>query len=145
MFSFRHGLLPSSLCVAVLCNGCGPSAEELREQTLSSLNVEADRWDGEADFKTAATDAYGRPLTTNLSKGRYDYILTVRSAGPDGLPKNSDDHVVERQRPHEERTISGDIHSGVKSLAGGVAEGGVRGVIDGVMRRDEAEDEETAR
>ena len=48
-----------------LAVGCGPSAHELREQTLSTLNTEADRWDGGNQFQTSALDAYGRPLTAS--------------------------------------------------------------------------------
>jgi len=74
--------------------GCGPSAAELRERTVSTLNTEADRWDGGKDFAPTATDAYGRPLTATVEKGMLSYTPELRSAGPDGLPKNSDDVVV---------------------------------------------------
>src|SRR5262245_31597175 len=79
---------------------CGPSARELRERTLSTLNTEADRWDGGKTFDTQATDAYGQPLTANVEKGTFSYVLEVRSSGPDGLPKNSDDITVQRTKRH---------------------------------------------
>src|SRR5262245_47435373 len=61
-----HRAIAVSLAVLSLClGGCGlsgPSAAELRERTLSTLNVVADSWDGAREFKTDASDAYGRPL-----------------------------------------------------------------------------------
>jgi hypothetical protein len=53
----------------ILIAGCGPSAHELRERTLSALSTEADRWDGGKDFATSATDAYGRSLSASIEKG----------------------------------------------------------------------------
>lgn len=80
--------------------GCGPSSNELREQTLSVLNTEADRWDGGEEFVTNATDSYGHPLIAKVEHpipGHY-HTLELRSAGPDGLPKNSDVIVVYRSK-----------------------------------------------
>ena len=84
--------------LATIAFGCGPSAGELREKTLSVLNTEADRWDGGQEFGTTANDAYGRPLTSHVEKTTLNYVLEVRSHGPDGLPKNSDDIAVMRSK-----------------------------------------------
>lgn len=98
--------------------GCGPSAQELREQTLSTLNVEADKWQGGKNFATTAVDAYGRPLTFSVEKGTFSYTLEIRSNGPDGLAKNSDDIIVTRSKSHGEGTVTGvvvdDIKKGLK-------------------------------
>jgi hypothetical protein len=57
----------------ILIAGCGPSAHELRERTLSVLNTEAERWDGGKDFATSATDAYGRSVSASIEKGVLSY------------------------------------------------------------------------
>jgi hypothetical protein len=107
--------------------GCGPSASELREKTLSTLNTEADRWDGGADFKTDASDAYGNAVTANVTKGTLHHVLELRSHGPDALPKNSDDVVVSRRKLHGESTVNKELERGSES----VGRGGVRGAIQG--------------
>ncbi|MGL4424395.1 MAG: hypothetical protein ACRCZF_27315, partial [Gemmataceae bacterium] len=97
---------PFAVMAVVLFCGCGPSARELREQTVSVLNTEADRWDGGKEFATNATDAYGRPVTATIEKGTLSYALEVRSNGPDGLPKNKDDIVVHRSKRHGESSLT---------------------------------------
>ena len=110
--------------IVALTAGCGPSA---REQTLSTLNVEADTWDGGPDFKTTATDAYGNAIVAKVTKGVLNYGLELRSHGADGLPKNSDDIVVHRSKHHGESTINKEIERGSES----VGRGGIRGAIQG--------------
>lgn len=94
--------------------GCGPSERELRERTLSTLNTEADKWLGGKEFTTTATDAFGRPVSASVEKGTFSYTLELRSSGPDGLPKNSDDIVVTRSKSHGEGTVTGLIIDDVK-------------------------------
>jgi len=110
-----------------LLSGCGPSATELREKTLSTLNTVADTWDGGPDFKTTATDAYGKPVVATVTKGILNYDLELRSHGPDGLPKNSDDIVVHRAKPHGESTV----HKEIEKASESVGLGGVRGIVQG--------------
>jgi hypothetical protein len=112
--------------------GCGPSARELREQTLSILNTEADRWDGGKDFETSITDAYGRPVTGTAEKGMLNYVLELRSNGPDGLPKNSDDIVVTRSKRHGETTLSKEAAKAAETVSEGAASGAVKGVRKGL-------------
>lgn len=107
--------------------GCGPSAAELREKTLSTLNTEADAWDGGPDFKTAAVDAYDRPLIAKVTKGLLNNNLELRSYGRDGLPKNSDDLVVHRHKAHGGTTVNKEIEQASESIG----RGGVRGAIQG--------------
>jgi hypothetical protein len=116
-----------ALFALALVSGCGPSARELREKTLSTLNTVADTWDGGPDFKTTETDFYGRPLVATVSKGILNYDLELRSHGPDGLPKNSDDIVVHRYKPHGDSTV----HKEIEKASESVGLGGVRGVIQG--------------
>jgi hypothetical protein len=125
MRSLPRGFLILGL-LSLVC-GCGPSAAELREKTLSALNTEADTWDGGPDFKTAAEDAYGRPLVAKVSKGLLNNNLELRSYGPDGLPKNSDDLIVHRYKPHGETTVNKEIEHASESIG----RGGVRGAIQG--------------
>ncbi len=116
--------------LAVVVFGCGPSANELREKTLSVLNTEADRWDGGKQFTTTATDAYGHPLTCSVKKTTLDYVLELRSTGPDGLPKNSDDIVVTRSKRHDETSITEEAAKTVE----GVSKGATSGIIKGIKK-----------
>ena len=116
----------------LLVAGCGPSAQELRERTLSTLNVEADRWDGGKDFAAAAADAYGRPVSSKVEKTTLSYVLEVRSAGPDGLPKNTDDIVVSRSRRHDETSLAGEAAKAAELISEGAASGTVSGLKKGL-------------
>jgi hypothetical protein len=111
---------------------CGPSARELRERTLSTLNTEADRWDGGKTFDTQATDAYGQPLTASVEKGTFNYVLEVRSSGPDGLPKNSDDITVQRTKRHGETTYTEEAAKSIEVLTGAAASGTIKGIGKGL-------------
>jgi ribosomal protein S10 len=86
-----------------LCVGCGgESTAAKRQRAMSELNVLADAWDGtEKPPATDKVDPWGQTYTASVSKGRYNFDLTVRSNGPDGLPKNSDDITVRRASPHK--------------------------------------------
>lgn len=123
---------PLLLLLPLVLAGCGPSARELREATLSTLNTEADRWTGGKDFATTATDAYGRPLEAKVEKGTLNYTLEVRSSGPDGLPKNSDDIVVTRSKRHGETTLSEEVAKGAETIAAGASSGVVTGIKKGL-------------
>lgn len=112
--------------------GCGPSASELRERTLSVLNTEADQWDGGEKFATTATDAYGHPLTWNLKKTTLDYVLEIRSNGPDGLPKNSDDIVVTRSKRHGKTSITEEAAKAVEDISSGTTSGIIKGIKKGL-------------
>lgn len=126
-----------------LLTGCGNSAKELREKTLSTLNTEADRWDGGAEFKTDASDAYGNPIAPTVTKGTLHHVLELRSSGPDGLPKNSDDISVSRRKAHGESTVNKELERGSESIG----RGGVRGAIQGAReafagKKNEGKNEE---
>jgi hypothetical protein len=123
----------------VAAAGCGPSARELREQTLSALNTEADRWNGGQEFTTTATDAYGRALSARVEKGTLSYTLELRSAGPDGLPKNSDDIVITRSKRHGESSLTAEAAKAAEAVAGGAARGTVKGIKQGLGRRGRQE------
>ena len=124
---------------ALLACGCGPSASELRERTISTLNTEADRWDGGKAFATTAADAYGRPVTARVEKRTVNYVLELRSTGPDGLPKNSDDIVVSRSKPHGETTRSEEGAKAAEIVTGGAASGAVKGIKKGLGLGGEAD------
>lgn len=125
----RCSFIPLMFLAAVI-SGCGPSASELREKTLSILNTEADGWDGSKKFATDATDAYGHPLTWKIEKTTLDNILEIRSNGPDGLPKNSDDIVVTRPKRHKETSLTEEA----AKVAEDVSKGATSGVIKGVKK-----------
>lgn len=139
MISMRHSF--AFVLVAVL-SGCGPSALELREKTLSIVNTEADRWDGGDKFTTTATDAYGHPLSASVNKTTLDHVLEVRSSGPDGLPKNSDDIVVTRSRRHGATSISEEAGKVVEGLSSSATSGVIKGVKKGLgFGKDEKKDQ----
>ena len=112
--------------------GCGPSARELREQTLSVLNTEADGWNGGPEYATTATDAYGRPLSVAVEKTPLDYVLEVRSAGPDGLPKNSDDVVVTRRHRHTDWSLTKEAVKAAEEVSAGASSGAIKGIKKGL-------------
>ncbi len=127
--SRTHVLL---LVVGTWALGCGPSANEVREKTISVLNTEAERWDGGKEFATTASDAYGRSLTATVKKTTLNYVLTIRSNGPDGLPQNSDDIVVSRSKPHGETSITKEASKAVESVGSGAASGVIKGIKKGL-------------
>jgi len=118
--------------VVAIASGCGPSASELRERALSLLNTEADRWDGGKEFATTAVDPYGHPLTSQVDKGMLNHVLEVRSIGPDGLPKNSDDIIVTRSKPHGEFSITEQVEKGAGAVGGGLTRGAIEGAKKGL-------------
>ena len=126
--------------VVVVLVGCGPSAQQLREQTLSTLNTEADRWDGGQAFATTSTDAYGRPLSASVRTGPLHWTLELRSLGPDGLPQNSDDLVVTRSTRHGQSTLAREAARVVETVAEAAARGAVGGVKKGPGGRREVTD-----
>jgi hypothetical protein len=127
----RHSWI-ALLGVGLLAAGCGPSAHELRERTLSTLNTEANRWDGGKTFDTTAADAYGRPISASVQKTPLNYNLELRSNGPDGLPGNSDDVVVHRSKAHGETTLTDEAAKVTETLSGAAASGMVKGLRKGI-------------
>jgi hypothetical protein len=123
-----------------LLAGCGPSTRELREKTISTLNTAADAWDGGPDFKTDATDAYGNPIVATVSKRLLNRVLEVRSYGPDGLPKNTDDITVTRQKAHGETTVNQELETGSESIGRGGARGIIEGIREGLKGDGKAKD-----
>ena len=123
---------PFAVLAVAAVAGCGPSARELQERTLSILNVEADRWDGGEEFATVAKDAYGRPLAASVRKGVLSDTLEVRSSGPDRLPKNSDDIVVTRSRRHGRTSLTEEAAKAAEGLASGTASGAIKGLKKGL-------------
>jgi hypothetical protein len=130
------------VCLAMVAFGCGPSATELREKTLSTLNSEADRWDGGKAFATTATDAYGHSLTFTVKKTTLDYVLDLRSNGPDGLPKNSDDIVVTRSKRHNETSITEEAAKMVEGVSTGASSGIIKGIKKGLSSGDRGDKKE---
>jgi hypothetical protein len=127
----RFSLIALVTILSAAC-GCGPSARELHERTLSTLNTEADRWDGGKTFDTTEMDAYGRPITATVEKTMLNYELELRSNGPDGLPKNSDDIVVHRSKRHGETTLTEEAAKATEALTGAAASGTIKGLRKGL-------------
>lgn len=127
-----------TLIAIVAVAGCGPSAHELRERTLSTMNLEADRWNGDKAFATTAHDAYGQPLSATVTRGPLNHTLELRSSGPDRLAKNSDDIVVTRTKPHGESTLTDEAAKAAEAIAGGAASGTIKGIKKGLGFGDAA-------
>ena len=123
--------LPLLLGLVLLTTSCD-FGKAKREQTLSILNTEADKWDGGQKFVTDATDAYGHPVTATVEKTTLNYVLEVRSNGPDGLPKNSDDIVVTRSKRHGETTITEEAAKATEAVTGAAASGAIKGIKKGL-------------
>ncbi|CAN5794682.1 hypothetical protein BH23PLA1_BH23PLA1_12350 [soil metagenome] len=122
------------MVLAVVISGCGPSAQDLREETVSLLNTEADRWNGGEEFHSTAVDPYGHPVMSRVEKTTLNYVLEIRSQGPDGLPKNRDDIVVTRSRRHGETTLTKEAEKTVESLSAGATRGAIKGIKEGLKR-----------
>lgn len=84
-----------AILAVFLLAGC----EDRRQHVVSDLNVIADSWEGkeEPPALEGKTDPWGRPYEATVVKSTYNYELTVRSVGPDGLPKNRDDITASRR------------------------------------------------
>ena len=120
----RSLMLGLAAAVAGCGLGCG---DPDREKTLSVLNVEADRWDGGQAFVTNAADGYGRPVAAKVEKGVIYNTLELRSSGPDGLPKNTDDVVVTRSKKHGETTFAKEAAKAAEEVSAGAAKGAIQG------------------
>jgi hypothetical protein len=118
----RRVILPAFSGMFLGIAGCGQQA---REETISRLNIEADRWDGGGSFQSSEKDAWGGPLYWKVSEGKLTRQLELGSPGPDGLAKNSDDLVVLR-----EKTVF-SIQGAAKAAASGTIEGTIKGAVDG--------------
>lgn len=102
-------------CLSPFIIGCGNNAHKLNQQTLSILNIEADKWDGGASFSTNALDSYGSNITSAVEKDAVNYTLELRSNGPDKLPKNNDDIIVSRIKRHGESTYTKEASKSIKA------------------------------
>jgi hypothetical protein len=67
-----------------------------------------------------------------VEKTSLDYVLEIRSVGPDGLPKNSDDIVVTRSKRHGESSLTEEAAKAVEGIAEGAASGTIKGIKKGL-------------
>ena len=121
--------------VALIFAGCGEGQKT--KETISRLNSQADTWDESKSFQTEEKDAWGKPLYYKITEGKLIRELVVGSPGPDGLPKNSDDLVVLRQKTVF--SIEGAANAAVSGSVGGAMKGAVNGtkaVISSVLKKD---------
>jgi hypothetical protein len=123
-------LLPIAALLAL--SGCGPAKRDIAQSEVQQL---ADTWDGGPNFAAAGTDPWGEPYAAQIEKDASFYYLTVRSSGPDRLPKTRDDIVATRS--HKHTPISEAIAPAVEKLGDalgkGLGRGGVSGVKEGLI------------
>ncbi len=85
-------------------------------------------------------NAWGQPVSATIERGPINYVLTLRSNGPDGLPKNSDDIVVTRSKRHGESSITQEAARAAEGVAEGAASGAVKGIKKGLRLGRDRED-----
>jgi hypothetical protein len=111
--------------------GCGPDKRDIAQSQVEQL---ADKWDGGPAFTAEGTDPWGEPYTAQVEKGETHYYLTVRSNGPDRLPKTRDDVVATKS--HKHTAVSDAAAPAVEKLGAalgkGLGRGGVAGVKEGL-------------
>lgn len=138
--TFRHRFLAMSLLAAsaaTLIVGCGETQRERRERTLSILNVEADKWDGGPKFETGIVDSYGQPVSAKVEKKKLDFVLELRSNGPDMLPQNRDDIRVTRSKRHGGTTLTKEAANAAEEITTGIGSGLVKGIKKGLAGKKE--------
>jgi hypothetical protein len=115
----------------VVLTGCGPAKRDVAQSQVEQL---ADKWDGGPQFTAEGTDPWGEPYTATVEKDAAFYYLTVRSNGPDGLPKTRDDVVATRSKKHTplSQVAAPAVEKVSEALGKGLGRGGVAGVREGI-------------
>lgn len=111
--------------------GCGPSNRDVAQSQVEQL---ADTWDGGPNFTASGTDPWGEPYAARVETDASFHYLTVRSHGPDKLPKTRDDIVATRSKKHTpiSTAIAPAVEKVGEALGKGLGRGGVAGVREGV-------------
>ncbi len=106
------------------------SERNLRGKTLSDMNNLADGWIGKETLPDLRNmkDPWGNPYIASVSKGDIHFILTIRSAGPDGLPQNDDDITILRYKRHGEYSMNEEVEKGAASISRGLFKGAKEGL-----------------
>ena len=122
-------------------SGCGP---DKRDVAQSQVQLLADTWDGTDKFTAEGTDPWGEPYTAQVEKDDAFYYLTVRSNGPDRLPKTRDDVVATRSKKHTpiSKAIAPAVERVGEALGKGLGRGGVAGVKEGITGKKAEEKKE---
>jgi hypothetical protein len=122
-------LLPITAFLVTLA-GCGPAKRDVAQSEVERL---ADTWDGGPNFTATGTDPWGEPYTAQVEKDEAFYYLTVRSNGPDRLPKTRDDVVATRSKKHTpiSQAVAPAVERIGQALGKGLGRGGVEGVKEG--------------
>jgi hypothetical protein len=109
----------------LLFSGCGETAKQKKERTISQLTTIATGWNGKADppSTNGFLDAWNNPIQAKVKKGHFNYVLEVWSNGPDGLSGNHDDIVFFTKQSHGETSVNKEIEKTGASLSRGIAKG----------------------
>jgi hypothetical protein len=118
--------------------GCGPDKRDVAE---SEVNRQVDTWDGGPNFQAEGTDPWGEPYTAQIEKDASFYHLTVRSNGPDRLPKTRDDIVATKSHKHTDisKAIAPAVERVGEALGKGLGRGGVAGIKEGISGKKDGE------
>jgi hypothetical protein len=125
----KQVLFAAALLVSL--TGCGPDKRSVAE---SEVHRQADTWDGGPKFTAEGTDPWGEPYTAQVEKDASFYYLTVRSNGPDRLPKTRDDVVATKSHKHTpvSQAVAPAVEKLGEALGKGLGRGGVAGVKEGL-------------
>jgi hypothetical protein len=131
--------LAAGLLAAV--SGCGPDDRSVAE---SEVHRQADKWDGGPNFTAEGTDPWGQPYSAQIEKDEAFYYLTVRSNGPDGLPKTRDDIVATKSHKHTpiSKAVAPAIERAGEALGKGLGRGGVAGIKEGLTGKKDGDQKE---
>jgi len=119
--------------------------QEEMKQTRAAALATCTRWADKLDAQTTETgiyirfqgeelpeaDPWGKPLTVLYSQGGFMEMLTIRSAGPDGVYFTPDDLVVKR-RAVNAKGIGIGIKRGAGDTTAGMLKGAFKGATDTV-------------
>lgn len=124
--------------IVVSLTGCGPDKRSVAE---SEVHLMADKWDGGPNFAAEGTDPWGEPYTATVEKDAAFYYLTVRSSGPDRLPKTRDDIVATKSHKHTDisKAVAPAVERVGEALGKGLGRGGVAGIKEGITGRKDGD------
>mgnify|MGYP001603291918 CR=1 FL=1 len=127
-----------TLLIVILCIGCGPSK---RDVATSRINQIAHEWTGNLNFKVEENDPWGNAYQSKIEKGSMNYVLEIRSSGPDGLPFTRDDLVAQSFSNHSDfsKVLGKDAENIAEGTMKGIGRGITEGIREGMDKKEKKE------